>query len=293
MLNKLKEHIPWQLKVISKIFLSRIPTSYSFWNSISLFRHGDMNSPDYAYAVFTKHFNRVVSSRNRKLPTSFVAMEIGPGDSLFSSQLAKCYGAKRTYLMDAGHFVTYDPSDYNSMHKFLKEKGLSLEEFSAPSSLNMYLSEMDCIYGTKGLESWKEVPDKCVDFLWSHAVIEHIEKDDFLSHLKEMKRVMKSDCISSHRIDLKDHLGGALNNLRFNSNLWESSLFKGAGFYTNRLRYSEIINYMEESGFNVKVINIDRWENLPTPRKKISREFDCFSDDDLCVSGFDVLLIPN
>jgi len=43
-----------------------------------------------------------------------------------------------------------------------------------------------------------------------------------LDTMNEYCRVLSSDGIASHRIDLKDHLGGSLNNLCFSVRVWES-----------------------------------------------------------------------
>lgn len=50
----------------------------------------------------------------------------------------------------------------------------------------------------------------------------------------ELGRVLKPDGICVHRVDLNDHLGGCLNNLRFTDAIWESVLFRESGFYANR-----------------------------------------------------------
>ena len=44
----------------------------------------------------------------------------------------------------------------------------------------------------------------------------------------------RRDGICVHRVDLNDHLGGRLNNLRFTDAIWESVLFRESGFYANR-----------------------------------------------------------
>jgi len=42
----------------------------------------------------------------------------------------------------------------------------------------------------------------------------------------ECKRTLKNDGLASHRVDLKDHLRGSLNNLRLRREIWESNLFE-------------------------------------------------------------------
>ena len=291
MIHTIKGMLPWQLKIASKIVLSRIPSSYSFWKKLSLFQHGAMNKPEYAYEVFLRHFDRAKS--RVELDNDFVVLELGPGDSLFSAQIAYALGANNSYLMDAGRFANEDKAIYQHMSHYIGERvnGRALPEFS--DSLSSYISKLNCYYGTDGLASWRGVPDGSVDYIWSHAVLEHVARDEFLAHIQEMRRVIKPQGVSSHRVDLKDHLGGALNSLRFSSDVWESKFFSQSGFYTNRLRYSEIIEMMETAGFRVETVAVDRWESLPTPKSKMAAEFQGFDNDELRISGFDVLLYPN
>jgi hypothetical protein len=122
--------------------------------------------------------------------------------------------------------------------------------------------------------------------------LEHIRKQEFLEVVRETRRELRSDGICSHRVDLRDHLGGSLNNLRFSRKFWESDMILNSGFYTNRIRLSEMVDYFRSDGFSVGVINIDRWEKLPTPAARMSPEFRDLPEDELRISGFDVILRP-
>jgi len=125
---------------------------------------------------------------------------------------------------------------------------------------------------------------------FSNAVLEHIPKEEFTQLLFELKRILKKDGICSHRVDLKDHLGGGLNNLRFSSSVWEGSLFRRSGFYTNRIRYGQMLLMFDQAGFSWKVTRKDTWEKLPIVRSSLNVEFQSIPDDDLLISGFDVVL---
>jgi hypothetical protein len=93
-----------------------------------------------------------------------------------------------------------------------------------------------------------------------------------------------------HRVDLKDHLGGGLNNLRFAEARWEAPLFRNSGFYTNRIRFGEMMALFEAAGFECRLPRIMRWEEIPLPRQALDEAFRRLPDEDLLVSGFDVVL---
>jgi hypothetical protein len=86
----LSQHIPWQLKIGAKIVLSRLPFDYRICRRLGAFKNGPMDRPDYAFQVFRRHFDAVDFPRR---PGDFVALELGPGDSLFSALIARAYAS--------------------------------------------------------------------------------------------------------------------------------------------------------------------------------------------------------
>ncbi len=255
---------------------------------MSLFGLGHMERPEYAYGVFKQHFERFVGRGGK-----FVILEIGPGDSLFSALISHAFGASACCLIDVGSFATTRMRPYSAMVSFLRDKGFRVEDLAACKTVDELLATCSAQYLTNGLDSLRSLPDKSVDFIWSHTVLQHIRKSEFPNYFKEARRVIRDDGISSHRVDLRDMLGGHLNNLRFRVRVWESQLMASSGFYTNRLRYSEMLEIFQQVGFQCDVVHADRWAQLPTPEKRLSEEFRRFTKEDLCVSGFDVVLHPS
>jgi SAM-dependent methyltransferase len=152
------------------------------------------------------------------------------------------------------------------------------------------LRASNATYLTRGLQSLREIPTASVDFIWSHAVLEHVRKYEFLETIRECRRILKTGGICSHQVDLRDHLGGALNNLRFSERTWESAFFTKSGFYTNRIPYHRMLALFEQGGFAVEVKAVRRWQELPTPRERMAKEFQEASAEELCVCGFEVVL---
>lgn len=214
-----KSWIPWYAKIATKLVLSRLPAGYSMWRKLNLFSHGRMHKPDYAYGVFRQHFERSNFSRKEG---GFIALEVGPGDSLFSAILASAHGASGCYLVDTGPFATEDLTAYRDMVKYLRLQNLPVSVMDKVSDLAGLLKSCNAVYGTQGLRSLREIPSDSVDFIWSQAAFEHIRRHEFLDTMRELRRVLRAGGVCSHRIDLKDHLDGALNNMRFPTRLWEA-----------------------------------------------------------------------
>ena len=281
------QHVPWQVKVAAKLVLARVPLGYRIWRRMGLFKLGGMERPEYALGVFRGHFDTAVFRRKSE---DFVALELGPGDSLDSAIIARAFGAAQTYLVDVGPFASSDLACYREMESHLRHSGLQPPDLSGCRTIDDFLSATSARYLTEGIASLRTIPTASVDFVWSHAVLQHVRRDDFLPTLKELRRIQSPDGIGSHRLSIRDILGGNLNDLRFSDRVWESPLMAQSGFYTNRIRYARLLELFREAGFTPEIRKITRWKTLPTPRKKMDPQFASLPEADLCVSGFDVLL---
>jgi len=281
--------LPWWARMRAKLVLSRLPVSYRFWQRMQLFQHGLMEDPAYAWNIFRNHWDAVGLKFGSE---GFRSLEMGPGDTLFSALIAYAYGCRITYLVDVGEFARHDIPPYHAMSKFLAGRGMHTADIRQAKTLEDIVASTRAEYLTQGLESLRTIPDSSVDFIWSNAVLEHIRRSEFLDIMIETRRILKPGGAISHQVDLRDHLGGALNNLRFTQEEWESDRMSSAGFYTNRIRYNEMLAMFVQAGFHVEVDHRDIWEQLPTPRSKMQPEFASIDEFDLRVMGFAVVLTP-
>lgn len=279
-------NIPWWSKIAAKVVLSRLPFGYSVWQKLGLFRHGKMDQSAYVIGVFNAHCERAGLKGDLK---DRVILELGPGDSIATAIVAASHGAT-AILVDSGKYVSEDVNLYKSMAEDLERVGLNPPDLSSAKKIEDIVNLCGAVYHTAGLGSLKTIAQDSVDLIFSQAVLEHVREHEFLQTMVECKRVLKNNGIASHRVDLKDHLGGGLNNLRFSNRVWESDFFVRSGFYTNRIRFSRMIRLMKEAGFEIEYSKVDRWDAIPIERKKLAEEFSQESDDDLLIKGFDVVL---
>lgn len=280
--------LPWRLKIAAKLVLSQLPGGAKPWHRAGLFRHGAMASPDYALNVFRGHLERARLTADDL--AGRVGFELGPGDSLFSALILRSCGAAGAVLVDADDFASSDMAAYQAMAGLLQREGLAPPPLDSAGDREALLRLCEARYLTDGLDSIRSLPVDSVDFMWSQAVLEHVRRDSFLETMRELRRVLKPDGLASHRVDLRDHLAGALNNLRFSEARWESPFFAEAGFYTNRIQYGDMLALFEAAGFAVERLGCLRWERLPTPREALDPQFRDLPEEALNVYGFDVLL---
>jgi SAM-dependent methyltransferase len=280
--------IPWWTRIGAKIVLSRLPAGYATWRRLRLFTHGAMHDADYALSVFAQHFARSGLSVGQP----FVAAEFGPGDSLSSAVIAAAHGATHTHLVDAGAYATTDLAVYRNIAEKLRAMGLNPPDLNGVNDVAGLLRACSASYGTRGLDSLREIRSGSVDFAWSHAVLEHVRRHEFKDFICETRRILAPNGIASHQIDLRDHLGGGLNNLRIPTRTWEANWFANSGFYTNRLSKQEILQSFEEAQFDVGMISELRWDTLPIQVSSMASEFQNDPPGSRLVRIFDILARP-
>ena len=75
-------------------------------------------------------------------------------------------------------------------------------------------------------------------------------------------------------------------------NYWESELFADSGFYTNRLRCSEMLDLFRGVGLAPEVVKTTQWDALPTPRRSLQPRFRALPENELLLSTFTVVAKP-
>lgn len=106
-------------------------------------------------------------------------------------------------------------NEYYAIAETLKKGRLSPPDISKATTLDSVLDAREARYLTEGIKSFSTIKTGTVDLIFSQAVLEHVCKHEFLDTMRECSRVLTPDGVASHRIDLKDHLGGSLNSLCF------------------------------------------------------------------------------
>lgn len=277
----LKKIIPWWLKFSLKLILSLLPINYSSWRRLGIFKHGTMNEPSLAISTFQKYYK--IANEYKKIPNNFNCLEIGPGDSILTGLAAKSFGSNYYWAIDNGQFADMSLQLYKNTAKYLHLKNKNL--YKASSTLEFF-KNLNLKYKTEGLKSLKEIPSSSIDFCWSQVVLEHIYLDEIDELIGQIHRTLKKNSYSLHSIDFRDHLGDSLNNLRFKKSFWETELIQKGGFYTNRIRPSKMLKIFQKNGFDIKILEKQKWEKIPIKKEKLSIDFLNCKEDDLLISEF-------
>jgi SAM-dependent methyltransferase len=277
----------WPLKMGAKLILSRLPVSRTVWSRLGIFRGGAMDDPRYAISIVDAHLQHggVLASG-----PSFTLLELGPGESIATGIIAATRGIRSSYLVADQDSVFRPLKTYRPLLDALAAEGRDVSAFRSALDFDDLCRRAGVAYLTGGLAALRSIPSASVDFLFSNAVLEHVRRTDFVPTLLEMRRILRPGAVASHAVDLQDHLGEALNNLRFSASMWETDWMARSGFYTNRIRYAEMLELFREAGFEPRIVEEHRWERLPTPRARMAPAFRNLDEQDLTVSSFWVIL---
>jgi SAM-dependent methyltransferase len=282
--------LPWWAKLGAKLFLARLPVPYGLWRRVGLFRHGEMNVPILAVKTFDAYYQRAAS--HATLKPGFRSLELGPGDSVLSGLVARAYGASHAWLVDSGAFADSDVSACLKTVELLRAQGKPVPDIESAGSVSEVLQRSGVEYLSEGTASLASIPDASVDFCWSQVVLEHVPRAEFPRFLQELRRIVAPGAVGVHSIDFRDHLGGGLNNLRFSQVTWEGRVFRGGGFYTNRIRPREMVVMFVKAGFDVELVSQTRWSLMPIRRDQLAREFHALSDEDFMVAEIEIVVRP-
>ena len=286
----LKKLIPWYLKIAVKIVIARLPFNiHIFWRNLGIFRHGNMDDTSYVISNFNNLLN--FASIETKDCNGLNFLEVGAGDSIGSGVVASNFGMS-SFIIDVDAFATKNIEFYKKIICELDSSNLNSLEKNFISYEEM-CEKFDISYLTEGTSSFKNIDDNSIDIIISQACLEHVRKKEFEFFMNENFRVCKKGALSIHSIDFKDHLEYSLNNLRFSEKIWESEFMSSSGFYTNRLRYSDMKKMFLESGFEIIKEDLTSWKELPMKKAKLNKDFINYEESDLLVKEAVVVLKKN
>jgi hypothetical protein len=216
-------------------------------------------------------------------------LELGPGDAVSTAVIAAALGARETILVDAKSHARRDMAFSRALISYLAEQGLAVERFATAQTMPELLYLCNARYLTSGLRDLERLEPASIDFAFSTAVLEHIRLSEFVPTINALARAMAPRARAYHNIDLMDHLGRALNNLRFSEAVWESEFMARSGFYTNRIRMGSMLEIFARAGLACDIQHVSHFTSLPTERSKLSPEFQGLPEEELLVAWFNVV----
>ena len=247
------------------------------------------SSISYALSLFRK-YSTYLSGAALALGETTIC-EAGPGPSLGVSAMFALAGAKAVTAVDYELWASMDRTLAGLPD--LAEALLSNAHWS-PDEAEAILrrareGDVRLAYERQSLESLA-LPRDSVDFLFSHAVLEHV--GDLTAAFRSMARVLSPKGVAVHRVDLRDHGFMAKRNpwlmLQFPDWLWRACTDGAPGAITRNL-FPDYVAAAQEAGLKVHISSLDRVQHFPIPLCRLAREFRHLPADVLAITGFEMV----
>ncbi len=272
-----------------------IPWRLRYWLKVTEAKHPGLIPDIFKQKSDPEYYNNCFFTSLKELNltdlTGRTICEMGPGQFLTHSFLAYQLGAEGSYLLEIADFAHQDGKVKINKHIILPEERGRIKKLPRPEQSDTwrkYLTAVNAVYYTNGINGYKAIPDNRVDYIFSYSVVEHIRKRQFVDTMKETYRFLRNGGVAYHTVDLMDHMGGHKNHLRFSEEEWEDDVHYRMDNYTNRLTYSELCGIWRETGFDVDVIR--RVTKAVPDRRILSPEFRDMSEEDLATGSFVAVL---
>jgi len=243
----------------------------------------------YSGEVFGRYWPRFVAT-GLPAPESIVC-EVGPGPSLDVSLMFALAGVREAVAVDYAPWASREASlaRAGELAEVMLAQGGWSDEEQAAIRRRAAQGGLPLRYEQHPLEDL-QLPAGSVDFLFSHAVLEHIS--DPAAAFASIARVLSPRGVAIHHIDLKDH--GFLRNrnpvlmLQFPRWLWDCCT-RGVPGSISRRRLSAYLQAATQAGLEVHVLQRHMLPQCPVPSGQLAVEFRGLSAEDLCTLDAEVL----
>ena len=302
---------------LTKGTATRVPLLYRMFGQ----KHMNLAeaTADYSYEVWIRHLAKLHETAGCGVPE--VIAELGPGDTLGTGVAALLSGATRYIGIDMLPFARTGPTmevangleplfairrpcqgegvpefrhllDANGFLSCVLTDDL-LSRTLHPSRVMAILEDVSAVVRgvvpKNGFVTYvapfteEAIPPASVDFLLSHAVLEHVP--DLGAIMRMAYKWLKPGALMSHQFDLRSHgITRAWDGHRaFGKRAW--SLAVGARpFLINRLSFADIINTIECSGFRI-LLALRHYCEPTLSRSQLAEVWRQQSDEELSSDG--------
>jgi SAM-dependent methyltransferase len=231
------------------------------------------------------------------------ALELGSGWKPVIPLLLRLAGARQVFLIDSERLLDARLLSRTAEQLAAKSEQLSLRLKVPEQQIQaLLLTPMDrdletaaCHFGLKYLAPCDArhlpIPAAAIDIVVSRAVLEHIPKVVLQEIFKEFERILApTDGFMCHVIDNSDHWAhndtrlSMVNFLRYSSSVWKR-FAKNPLDYMNRMRHSEYLGLLSDSGFEVVIDDskVDAAALADIGRLPIDESFRKFAIEDLAI----------
>jgi len=252
---------PWWGKVAAKLAIAALRLPRGGLRRLGIGRHSFV--ADAESRVLDEPMAHVArfTARHGRPPRG--VLEIGPGRMVTRAAAYAALGCGPVWFSDVEDDAPTDPAAYARVASLARARGLPAPNLDHARTRADALAACDAHYLVGGTDILAAIPNGSVELIVSDVVIEHVRRDALPGLLAALRRIAAPAALGIHAVDFHDHVGGALNTLRFRPDFWEGELVGRSGLYVNRLGLSEIEAAFATAGFQTHRLELWCWPAPP------------------------------
>jgi hypothetical protein len=258
--------LPWWAKMATKLAIAALRLPHAALRGLGVNRHSFVHEAESrVLGEPMAHVARFVALHGR--PPRGV-LELGPGRLVTRAAAYAALGCGPIWFVDVEDDAPQDPAAYARVADLARAAGLPAPALDGLPDRAAMLAACDARQLIGGTAVMEAIPPASVELVISDVALEHVRRDALPGLLAALRRVSAPASLGIHAVDFHDHVGGALNTLRFPPRFWEGRLVGRSGLYVNRLGLSQIRAAFAEAGFTTRLTDLRHWPAPPPGAEK-------------------------
>jgi len=254
--------LPWWVKMGAKMAIGALGLPHGGLRALGVNRHSFVHEAESRVLGEPRgHVARFAAHHGR--PPRGV-LELGPGRLVTRAPAYAALGCGPVWFLDVEDDAPRDPAAYRRAAEMARAAGLPAPALDGLPDRDAVLAACDARLLIGGSAALDAIPAASVELVISDVALEHVRRDALPGLLAALRRVSGPESLGIHSVDFHDHIGGALNTLRFPPWLWESRLVGRSGLYVNRLGLSQLRTIFAGAGFATRLTDLRRWPAPPS-----------------------------
>jgi len=257
---------PWWGKVGVKLALAALRLPRDGLRRIGIGRHSFV--PDDPARLLDEPAGHIARYRALTGRAPAVVLELGPGRMVARAPAYAALGAQKIWFVDVEDDAPAEVSAYARVARLAADRGWAAPDLSAAADREAALAACGARF-LVGPEALAAIPAGSVDLILSDVALEHVRLAALPGLVAELRRISAPGALGRHAVDFHDHVGGALNTLRFSPGFWESDWVARSGLYVNRMGLGAMQAAFAEAGFATEVTDALAWAAPPPGAERI------------------------
>jgi len=225
-------------------------------------------------------------------PTLPLCWSLAGASSVATYDLTRHLNRKLTFKLMAS-LESYLPTISRAGRRDIEEVKSDYEKLKTAKSVSELFERARVEYRAPADATKSELPNECVDVVFSNSVLEHVPRGVILEMMRESARVLRHGGLAVHSVNCGDHYAyfdkniTFINYLTFSERDWQ--FWNNKLLFQNRMRPVDFLKLAEMAGLEISLAKFKPRQALldALPSLKIAPEFQNYPREQLCSTSID------